>query len=81
MSWIICGEDKLGNPFPFEANSVKGSCRNALGNLLETIDLPDTEDVLRARHHQQIDPGLGHGGFRPGYALLVLLQRERQPKR
>ena len=22
MSWIICGEDKLGNPFPFEANSV-----------------------------------------------------------
>ena len=35
MSWIICGEDKQGNPFTFEANSVKGSCRTALGALLK----------------------------------------------
>ena len=58
MSWIICGEDKVGNPFPFEANSVKGSCRNALGNLLETMDQPDTEDSLRARHCGARKPGL-----------------------
>ena len=58
MSWVICGADKQGNPFPFEANSVKGSCRTALGSLLEAFDQPDTEEVLRARHSLGRQPGL-----------------------
>ena len=58
MSWIICGADKQGNPFPFEANSVKGSCRTALGSLLEAFDQPDTEEILRSRNSLGRQPGL-----------------------
>ena len=58
MSWIICGEDKQGNPFTFEANSVKGSCRTALGALLEAKDQPDTAEVLRSRQSLVRKPGL-----------------------
>ncbi len=58
MSWIICGEDKVGNPFPFEASSVKGSCRHALGDLLEIMDQSTPGEVLRARHSLARKPGL-----------------------
>ena len=58
MSWLICGEDKQGNPFAFEANSVKGSCRVALGQLLEAQDLMDSADILRAHQSLVRKPGL-----------------------
>lgn len=58
MSWIICGEDKQGRPFSFEANSVKGSCRVALGALLEASNKSGGADILRARKTTARQPGL-----------------------
>jgi hypothetical protein len=58
MSWIICGSDKQGTPFSFEANSVKGSCRNTLGILLETLKEEDGVETLRDRVSLARKPGL-----------------------
>lgn len=58
MSWLICGSDKQGNPFSFEANAVKGSCRATLSTLLEVLAGEDPLETLRARSGFARKPGL-----------------------
>ena len=58
MSWLICGSDKQGNPFSFEANAVKGSCRATLSTLLEILSGEEPQETLRARGSFARKPGL-----------------------
>ena len=58
MSWIICGEDKQGNPFKFDSSAVKASCRVALEALLMADNKKDGMEILRSRATDARKPGL-----------------------
>ena len=48
MNWIICANGR-GEPYAFEASSIKGSIRSALGDLLKA-----KQDKNREKPHYSI---------------------------
>jgi hypothetical protein len=60
MNWIICA-NRRGAPYNFEASSIKGSIRTALGDFLSSKQDQDREEAkanLRLRNTKEMRPGL-----------------------
>ena len=60
MNWIICANGR-GEPYAFEASSIKGSIRSALGDLLKAKQDKNREKVLenlRLRNTKNLKAGL-----------------------
>ena len=70
MNWIICA-NRRGEPYTFEAASIKGSIRTALGDLLVSKQDRNRDDAisnLRLRNTKELKEGLylilsDDGGF------------------
>ena len=65
MTWLFCGKNKKGEPFPFDASSTKASVRVALADLINLYSVDNGDDRLRQRHtrHLVTPPRSASGGL------------------